>query len=323
MANDNMEFLSKSVRDVLYDGDYNVDAKHAGTGAALDILESVSPNPELNSPERDVPIGEMYRSVDDFMRDTEKHTRDVEAAMESARIAALRQKAHQLSFIVITTEADAVMLDRMMASLPKYVEVCIVVTEKSDTEEYTIDGEYSDNDRIIRLARWKYKQFSVAKARNYSIDLASYDWCVWMDSDDVLVTEHHKDVLQIPKLEAGIGGVEFGCAGFHSPVESGAEGEYYAAPHLRAFRKSLGARFRGLVHEQIRPQIEACKMHVLRSHIMVLHLGYMTHRAAMIQKVKRNLDLLKLQVATSDYLPEYYEERLAKTVTTYHEIKGI
>lgn len=322
MANDNMEFLSQKVRDVLYDGDFAVDAKYAGEGAVLDILETVSPTPQLNDPAHDVPIGEMYRSVDDFMRDTEKHTRDVEAAMESARIEAIRKKGYPISFLVITTEQDAALLPRMMESLPKGVEVCIVVTEKSETEEYTVDGEYSEDDRVVRLARWKYKQFSFAKARNYSIELASYDWCIWMDSDDVLLREHHRDVLLIPKLEAGIGGVEFGCAGFHSPVETAIEGEYYAAPHLRAFRKSLGARFRGLVHEQIRPQIEACKMMILRSHIMVVHMGYMGHRDAMIAKVKRNLDLLKLQVATSDYLKEYYEERLAKTITTYHEIKG-
>ena len=320
-----MELITRTAP-VVFDGDFNVDPNNIPPYLVGGMLAGI--DEAINGETETKTFSEALQSVEDLERFKSEvraqNEADIEAALESAKVAALREKCHKLSFLVITTAQDAVMLPRMLASLPRRVEICIVLNEKSDADEFTVDGEYTEDDRIVRIATWKYKQFSFAKARNYSIELASYEWCIWIDSDDVLLTHQHPDILKIPNVERGIGGIEFGCVGYHSPIESMDGGEYYAAAHLRAFRKSDGVRFRGFVHEQLRPQIEAQKMGILRSQLMVVHLGYCASENLLRSKIERNLSLLKMQCAVDrEFLPNYYEHMLAKTITTYHELKGI
>lgn len=320
-----MELVERTGRDIILDGDMNVDASSIPSYLVGGMLEGI--NEVINNDTQYKPIGEVLQSVEDLERMQaqvrEQHEAEVSAALESAKVASLRAKCNKLSFVVITTEADAVMIPRMLSTLPKNVEVVIVLNKKAQEESFNVDGEYVEDDRIIRIATWEYKTFSFSKARNYSIELASYEWCIWIDSDDVLLPHQHADILKIPNIEPGIGGIEFGCAGYHSPLESVEGGEYYAAPHLRAFRKLEGVRFKGLIHEQIRPQIEEKKLGILRSQLMVVHLGYCANEQSLRAKINRNLSLLKLQCAANpDYLPQYYESMLARTITTYHELKG-
>lgn len=276
---------------------------------------------ELNEDETPT-VTEVINGVDDLNIPQEVVREEFRRAYESAKEAQLKQDAHKISFIVITQASDSDKLERMLKSLPKRVEVCIVVTEKSDRDFFEIDGEFINDERIYRLATWQYKQFSFATARNHSLSLATNDWCIWIDSDDLLLEHQHEDILAIQKLPIGIGGVQFGCFGYHAPWETFEGGQYYAATHLRAFRKSSGVQFRGIVHEQIQPQIEAVELKIITSQILVLHTGYATNKAELNARLQRNLSLLKLQVATSDYLQGYYEAQLAKTITTIHELKG-
>lgn len=267
-------------------------------------------------------VTEVINGVDDLNIPQEAVRAEFEKAYQAAKEAQLKQDAHKISFVIITQASDSDKLERMLKTLPKRVEVCIVVTEKSDRDFFEIDGEFINDERIYRLATWQYKQFSFATARNHSISLATNDWCIWIDSDDMLLEHQHEDILAIQKLPIGVGGVQFGCFGYHAPWETFEGGQYYNATHCRAFRKSSGVQFRGIVHEQIQPQIEAVELKVITSQILVLHTGYAASKDELNNRLQRNLSLLKLQVATSDYLKEYYEAQLAKTITTIHELKG-
>ena len=210
----------------------------------------------------------------------------------------------------------------MLASLPKGIEVCIVMTEKSDMDHFQLDDYFEHDGNDFRTATWYYKNFSFSKARNYSIEMATNDWCVWMDSDDVLLSHCKDELLKLNDLPRGVGGVFFGCFGVQAPYIEGKNHEYYAVPHLRAFRKSTGARFRGLVHEQILPQIEDAKFQTTTSSILIAHLGYNESREKLIARFERNATLMAGQLATSDYSRPYYERMLANQLNMLNEIRG-
>lgn len=230
----------------------------------------------------------------------------------------------QLSVCVITREQDADNLARMIDSLPEGVEICLVTTSKGDKDEFIQSESFEHEGRVYRCGNWTYsKHFDFSRARNYSIELATNDWCVWMDSDDVFLREQHKDLLDIPTLPGGIGGVIFGCFGFHADwMPKQDNGQYYSLEHCRAFRKSTGARFRGLVHEQIYQSIADLGYKIYKSALAVVHLGYadlniQTYKA----KIDRNLKLLEIQVATDSFQREEYEEKLLQTLATKQQLK--
>jgi hypothetical protein len=227
-----------------------------------------------------------------------------------------------ISVIVITHAGHEEELGRMLASLPKGIEVCIVNTVQSDMDYFQIDDCFEHEGNDFRTGTWYYKNFSFSKARNHSIDLATNDWCMWMDSDDYLLPQFHDDVKDLVNLPLGVGGVMMGCFGSQLPYNKGDKTEYYAVPHLRAFRKSTGARFNGLVHEQIQPQIEAARFHITTSSIMIAHMGYIATRDEMQARFERNVRLLSAQLATSDYLRDYYMQMLQNQLFTLNDLKG-
>jgi hypothetical protein len=232
------------------------------------------------------------------------------------------QTREQVSVIVITHSDHEEELRGMLASLPKGIEICIVNTIESDMDYFQIDDVFEHEGNDYRTGTWYYKNFSFAKARNYSIDLATNDWCVWMDSDDYLLPQFKDDLKDLVNLPLGVGGVMMGCFGSQPPYNKGEKTEYYAVPHLRAFRKSTGARFNGLVHEQILPQIENARFFVTTSNIMIAHMGYIASREKMQARFERNVRLLSAQLATSDYLRDYYAKMLQNQLYTLNDLKG-
>lgn len=207
----------------------------------------------------------------------------------------------------------------MLASLPKGIEICIVETVESDMDYFQIDDVFEHEGNDYRTGTWYYKNFSFAKARNHSIDLATNDWCVWMDSDDYLLPQFQDDLKDLVNLPKGVGGVMMGCFGSQTPYNYGEKTEYYAVPHLRAFRKSTGARFNGLVHEQIQPQLEAARFTIVTSSIMIAHMGYIATREDMLARFERNVKLLSAQVATSEYAQDYYLQMLQRALFTLND----
>jgi len=225
----------------------------------------------------------------------------------------------QISVIVITHAGHSEELPKMLASLPKGIEICIVETVESDMDYFQIDDVFEHEGNDYRTGTWYYKNFSFAKARNHSIDLATNDWCVWMDSDDYLLPQFQDDLKDLVKLPKGVGGVTMGCFGSQTPYNPGEKTEYYAIPHLRAFRKSTGVRFTGLVHEQVQPQLEAALFTIVTSSIMIAHMGYIATREDMLARFERNVKLLSAQVATSDHAKEYYLQMLQRALFTLND----
>ena len=247
---------------------------------------------------------------------------------EPKSVETVEQEQHDFSFACITCQQDAHYLEDMIASLPKGVELVIVNTIpcKDDEEESIVlrfDGE--TDGRHTRVADYHYKRWRFDKARNVSIDLCQREWVMWIDSDDRLVPSYHDQLLSITQgVSACVGGVTMGCFGFQPPYEEGKRGAYYATPHLRIFRRSIGAKFRGIVHEQIDAQITEAGFVVVESDVPIIHIGYVTDTKTLLGKMRRNVSLLCQQIATDpDYLTEYYRKALTNNLQTLNELEGL
>ncbi len=234
------------------------------------------------------------------------------------------QVPETISVIVITREEDIPLMHRMIGTLPSGVEVSIVITKQADVESFELMEGYEDGGRTFKVGVWSYVKFNFSKARNYSIELASNEWLLWMDSDDMMLDFQREEIVPLLIAQpSGVGGVKMVCTGVQPAYKQGEEAAPYSVWHCRAFRKSSGAIFRGLVHEQIIPQIEIKRFTIVQSSIIIAHMGYVCTKEEMIAKVERNVRLLSAQVGLSDYCLEYYEVMLKNQLFTLHDMKGI
>ena len=240
----------------------------------------------------------------------------------------VEQVQHDMSFACITYHADAHYLPDMIASLPLGVELVIVNTiqcKDGEEEKIVLRFDKEKDSRHLRIADYHFKKWRFDKARNVSIDLCQREWVMWIDSDDRLVPAFNDELVRCAtELSPFVGGITLGCYGFQPPYEEGKRGAYYATPHLRIFRRSTGAKFRGIVHEQIDQQITNGGFTIVESGIPVIHIGYETDAQTLIGKMQRNVDLLCQQRATDPtYLPDYYESCLKNNLFTLLEMKGL
>lgn len=246
---------------------------------------------------------------------------------EEPKVDAVDPNQHDFSFACITCQKDAHYLADMIASLPKGVELVIVNTmecKEDEEERVVLRFDAPQDGRHLRVADYHYKRWRFDKARNVSIDLCQREWVMWIDSDDRLIPDRHKDLLSATTLLSPfVGGVTMGCHGYQPPYIEGNRGGFYATPHLRIIRRSTGAKFRGIIHEQIDAQITAAGYTVVECDVPVLHVGYSTDRETLVGKMRRNVSMLCQQIATDpDYLPDYYRRCLTNNLHTLNEMEG-
>ena len=160
-------------------------------------------------------------------------------------------------------------------------EVVVVDTGSADR---TVEVAESRGARVYRRP-WT-GDFSVA--RNYALDLARGEWILYIDADERVragTAEGVRERLGDP-----------GCVGgrvllYPRPGHSG----YW---ELRLFRNEPGIRFRGVIHENIWPAIEArraaCGGLIAQSGLVLDHEGY---EGDQHRKHLRNLPLLERSLA--------------------------
>lgn len=233
--------------------------------------------------------------------------------------------ALDISFYCITRAKDAKYLRGMLDTLPTGCE-CVIVNTIHDPAKngtFTLDKDEQIDGITYRMATWYYASWDFASARNVAMQLCTRAWCFWMDTDDRLIPWQHTDIKDITSLPPGVGGVMMGCYGFQPPYEDGKRGAFYAVPQCRAHRNILGLEWKGLVHEQLEPQIKDLGYTTVEADIGVYHVGYVVERDAMTAKMGRNVLLLCQQLATDrTYLTDYYLQALKNNLNSYLEMKG-
>ncbi len=128
-----------------------------------------------------------------------------------------------------------------------------------------------------------------AAARNHSLELASGDWILHLDADELLrgpsvvlrqLAKGNKDGYQVAIFNYFTGGEA-------APEEIG-----YA---VRFFRNDATIRFQGRVHET--PLIPSERLSYAPPELQIHHYGYTSEKVRDTNKRERNLRLLQLEVA--------------------------
>ena len=233
-----------------------------------------------------------------------------------------------VSFVVITHEADAPMMQGLLNTLPANAEVCILTNRQTkDGEEPTLsEVEVKQVGTLtLRLQHWVYAgSFHFAEARNLCDQLATNEWRMWIDTDDRLAHCQHELLRRFATTcPAGYGAAWCGVASYEPSWDGMAQGKITSAYQIRLYRGSIGARWEGRVHEQIYPHIQQLGFNASETSIIVIHTGYMGSVEQREAKLRRNFDLLTKQVvegATTQHLTNFFESALQDTASALREL---
>jgi len=233
-----------------------------------------------------------------------------------------------VSFMLITHDMDAKLLQGFMDTMPKGAEVCILHNSKGEEESLSEVEVTQHGTLTIRLRRWVYVgDFHFAQARNLCDELATNEWCMWLDTDDRLMHCQHSLLRKFAtECPAGYGGAWAGVCSYEPSFEPGGKGRITSAYQLRLYRKSVGARWEGRVHEQIHSSIQGKGYNTAETSVIINHVGYMGSNESRIAKLRRNFDLLTKQVAegaSSPFLQEFFEDALQDTGRALLDYKRI
>lgn len=126
-----------------------------------------------------------------------------------------------------------------------------------------------------------------AAARNYALDLATQEWILVMDADEILEPLEPEDMARLLVAD--------GVEGYFVRIRNYLDAAGYVDDAaVRLFRNKPFYRFEGAIHEQI---AGAIKRHnrgsgLARSNLLIHHMGYLSREIAQKNKRKRNVAVI-------------------------------
>jgi tetratricopeptide (TPR) repeat protein len=213
--------------------------------------------------------------------------RELEPKVKRLAVAARPAEGLTLSLCIIVKDEEA-MIERCLEAARHAVDEIIVVDTGS-------------TDRTVEIAerlgaRVLHHQWDgdFAAARNVSFDAATSDWVMYLDADEVLVTE---DVARLRALTGRTWREAFYLVETNHTGELG-DGTAVTHDALRVFRNRPEYRFEGRIHEQIAQHLPGYLPERLeRTAVRVEHFGYLGAVRGTKDKINRNLELLQRQLA--------------------------
>jgi glycosyltransferase involved in cell wall biosynthesis len=205
-----------------------------------------------------------------------------------ARRVANRAKpaeGQRISLVMIVRDEEEMLPRTLEAVKPAVDEIIIVDTGSTDS---TIEIAKSFGATVIER-EWTG---SFSDARNASLDAATGDWWIYLDADEVLVTE------DVDKLRALAGQTWREAFFLHETNFTGDESTGVSVVHsaLRLFRNRPNYRFSGRLHEQIAYHLPAyAPERIAQSPVRINHYGYLGVVRESKDKARRNLELLLAQ----------------------------
>jgi len=166
-------------------------------------------------------------------------------------------------------------------------------------------------DRTVEVARRfgaKIGHFEwrddFAAARNHSLELATGDWILWLDADDLLPQEYHGRIRQL------LAGGRDKCY-FFLLDDRGYEN--VSCLQMRLFPNLPGVRFEMPIHEQVTPSLGRLGLEMVPTDIRVVHTGYPTPEVVRAKKER----YLRIMEGWLEQHPEDYIVR-SHVALTYH-----
>jgi glycosyltransferase involved in cell wall biosynthesis len=191
-----------------------------------------------------------------------------------------------LSLCMIVRDEEE-MLPRCLGAIAPVVDEIIVVDTGS--RDATIEIARSFGARVIEH-EWTD---SFAEARNISFDAATGDWLMFLDADEVLVSEDAE------RLRALTGHTWREAFYLVETSYVGGAGDGFATVDnmLRMFRNRPQYRFEGRVHEQISHRLpHYAPGRIQQTPVRVQHFGYLETVRRCKAKSQRNIELLRKQL---------------------------
>ncbi|HVY96574.1 MAG TPA: glycosyltransferase family 2 protein [Solirubrobacterales bacterium] len=195
----------------------------------------------------------------------------------------------KLSLCMIVKD-EAEMLPRSLGAAAGAVDEIVVVDTGSSDDSVAIARSFG---ATVIEREWTG---SFAEARNASFDAAGGDWILYLDADEVLVAE------DAPLLRELTGRTWREAFYLVETNHTGELGDGTAVTHnaLRLFRNRPEYRFEGRLHEQIAHRLPAGLPERLElTPIRVDHYGYLGAVRDAKEKSRRNIELLRRQLAES------------------------
>jgi tetratricopeptide (TPR) repeat protein len=199
----------------------------------------------------------------------------------------------KLSLCMIVRDEEEMLPRCLAAAAPAVDEIVIVDTGSRDR---TIEIAGSFGARVIER-EWTG---SFSDARNVSFEHATGDWLLYLDADEVLVGE------DVDRLRALTGRTWREAFYLVETSYTGEAGDGTAMTHnaLRIFRNRAQYRFVGRLHEQIFQCLPPYgSERIEHTSIRVEHYGYLGTIRDAKEKSRRNIDLLRKQMAEADPHP--------------------
>ncbi|MEW6749560.1 MAG: glycosyltransferase [Candidatus Latescibacterota bacterium] len=210
-----------------------------------------------------------------------------EAPAALAQLAPAPAGQGRLSLCMIARNEEE-RLGRCLASAADVVDEIVVVDTGSSDRTLEVAAHYG-----ARLGHFPWCD-DFARARNASLYLATGDWILWLDPDDLLPAEEHpriRQLLQGPRDRAY----------FFVLDDQGYE--HVSCLQLRLFPNLPGVVFEMPVHEQVTPSLARLGVQTVPTQIRVLHTGYTTPEVVRAKK-DRYLGIMErwLEEHPDDYI---------------------
>jgi len=213
--------------------------------------------------------------------------------------------------MIVKDDTEEVKLRRALNSVAKYVDgIFLTTTAEPNKRIKKVAKEYGAN-----WSHFKWiKDFSAARNYNFSQVPKEYDWCLWIDCDDVVIGGEHLHRLA---HEADMAGMKSVFARYLYSVELDEKGglKNILLEHLRERLTKNDGSFEwvGRIHET---QIE--KMPTNKTDTEDLVILHLSQDKNFIDAIIRNVEILEQEVIDkpTDPRPKLY---LAKA---YHDLKS-
>jgi tetratricopeptide (TPR) repeat protein len=188
---------------------------------------------------------------------------------------------------------EEAMLPRCLAAVADHVDEIVVVDTGST--DGTVAIAESFGARVLHHP-WT-GDFS--EARNVGLDAAKGDWLMFLDADEVLVTEDG------PRLREALGQTWREAFYISETNHMGHEEDGSAIDHqaMRLWRNRPAYRFEGRVHEHFSESLPMIGERIGTLAVRVDHYGYLTAVRSAKDKTQRNLQLLQRQAAEGNDSP--------------------
>jgi|GEM_PF-521962 len=194
-----------------------------------------------------------------------------------------------LSAVLIVKDEEA-HIERCLKSISAAVDE-IVITDTGSTDR-TLEIIASLKLPNLKLGKFKWSD-DFSAARNAALELATGDWCLWIDADEELTKE------SIPMLREGLMRRHFG--GYLILIKNFTESEgdesLFLHQHVRLFQRLPEATFKNRIHEQVWSSLKKLDYQkATLDKVVLLHHGYRPSEITKKNKYAKYCEMLEKEV---------------------------